>query len=225
MNTLPLPPAGVLFDLDGTLLDTAPGVYAALQACAAEAGLPAPPYALVRAVVSRGSRAVLRTLWRGADDAQLEPRLAPFLTHYAAVMAGRSMPFPGIEPLLAALETAGIPWGVVTNKPGFLTHPLLESIGWASRAASVVAGDTLPQRKPDPEPVLYACAQGGMDPDRSLYVGDDERDIEAGQAAGVHTIAVGWGYLNGSDPAHWGAAHVVDTPAELARLLGLRLPA
>lgn len=225
MNTLPRPPSGVLFDLDGTLLDSAPGVYAALETCCVETGHAPPPYAEVRAVVSRGSRAVLRTVWSDADDAQLEPHLLRFLEHYAAVMGPLSQPFAGIEPLLGALEAAGIPWGVVTNKPGFLTQPLLTTIGWWSRAASVVAGDTLPQRKPDPAPVLHACHEAGMDPHRGLFVGDDARDIEAGCAAGMTTVAAAWGYLNRDDPAKWGADHTLATPTQLAALLGLPVPA
>ncbi len=225
MNALTLPPSGVLFDLDGTLLDSAPGVYAALKSCCADSGRALPPYAEVRDVVSRGSRAVLRTVWPDADDARLEPHLERFLTHYAKVMGKLSHPFGGIEPLLDALEAAGIPWGVVTNKPGFLTRPLLQEIGWWSRAASVVAGDTLPQRKPDPAPVRHACREAGIDPRRGLFVGDDARDVAAGAAAGMTTVAAAWGYLNGGDPAHWNADCVLATPSELATLLDLRLTA
>src|SRR5699024_3656108 len=98
----------------------------------------------------------------------------------------------GVEELLGALEDARIPWGVVTNKPGFLTRPLLQQLGWWTRAASVVAGDTLPQRKPDPAPVLHACAEAGVRPRRTLFVGDDSRDIQAGRGAGTYTIAAAW---------------------------------
>lgn len=225
MNTLPRPPSGVLFDLDGTLLDSAPGVYAALQACCTGTGRAPPPYADVRAVVSRGSRAVLRTVWPDADEAALEPHVLRFLEAYARLMGGLSQPFDGIEPLLDALEAAGIPWGVVTNKPGFLTEPLLREIGWWSRAASVVAGDTLAQRKPDPAPVLHACHEAGIDPQRGLFVGDDARDIEAGRAAGMVTVAAAWGYLNRDDPTQWHADHLLATPAALGRLLGLPVAA
>ncbi|HEX7340759.1 MAG TPA: phosphoglycolate phosphatase [Rhodanobacteraceae bacterium] len=225
MSSLPLPPSGVLFDLDGTLLDSAPGLYAALQAYAGETGIILPPYDTVREVVSRGASAVLRAAWPSADSAAITARTPRFLELYASVMGSMSTPFDGVEPLLDALETAGVPWGIVTNKAGFLTEPLLKAIGWWSRAASVVAGDTLPQRKPDPEPVLHACQLAGIDPTHGLFVGDDPRDIQAGRTAGMATVAAAWGYLGGSDPATWGADIVLDTPSQLTRLLQLDLPA
>ena len=184
MSQLPHPPSGVLFDLDGTLLDSAPGLYAALLAYGDEVDMIVPPYATVREVVSRGARAVLKTVWPDADMATLAAHSPRFLEIYATVMADKSHPFDGVNHLLDALETAGIPWGIVTNKAGFLTRPLLEDIGLWSRAASVVAGDTLSRRKPDPAPVLHACKEAGMTPEHSVFVGDDPRDIQAGGAPG-----------------------------------------
>lgn len=221
----PLPLSGVLFDLDGTLLDSAPGLYAALEVYAHEKGIDAPPYAAVREVVSRGAGAVLKTAWPNADAAELAEHSPRFLELYASFMSDTSMPFDGVDALLDALEQAGIPWGIVTNKAGFLAGPLLKQIGWWSRAASVVAGDTLAVRKPDPEPVLHACRQAGITPARSVFVGDDPRDIQAGREAGLYTVAAAWGYLDGSDPHAWGADKVLSGAEQLTHLLELKLSA
>ncbi len=223
--TLPRPPSGVLFDLDGTLLDSAPGLYAALQAYAHETGVDAAPYAAVREVVSRGASAVLKTTWPNADAAELATHSPRFLELYADLMVDRSAPFDGVEALLAALEHAGIPWGIVTNKAQFLARPLLAGIGYLPRAASLVAGDTLNVRKPDPEPVLHACREAGITPNRAIFVGDDPRDIQAGRDAGLHTVAAAWGYLDGGDPHAWGADEVLARPVELIHRLALATPA
>jgi phosphoglycolate phosphatase len=225
MRSLPQPLAGVLFDLDGTLLDSAPGLYAALQAQCDEMGIPAPPYAPVREVVSRGSRAVLRTAFPQADEAAILALAPRYLEIYATLMNTGSHPFDGVEALLATLESARIPWAVVTNKPAFLTDPLLAHLGLDTRAAAVVSGDTLPLRKPDPAPVLHACALAGVDPDTCIFVGDDLRDVQAGHAAGLYTVAAAWGYLDGGDPHAWGADRVAASVDELLRLLPVRMAA
>ncbi|TCV97152.1 phosphoglycolate phosphatase [Luteibacter rhizovicinus] len=221
MNRPAFAPAGVFFDLDGTLLDSAPDLYASLVIQCAEEGVAPPPYEPVRAVVSRGSRAVLSCAFPEADDAALLARVPRYLEIYEASMASHTVAFDGIEPMLEALDARGIVWGVVTNKPGFLTDALLPRLVPHWNTAAVVSGDTLPVKKPDPAPVLYACEQAGVDPARCVFVGDDRRDILAGRAAGLYTVAVRWGYLDGGDPDGWGADAVVDTPAELAALLGL----
>ncbi len=213
---------GVLFDLDGTLLDSAPDLYAALVEQCAEEGVAAPPYAPVRAVVSRGSRAILRCAFADRDEAGIQALAPRYLVLYEAIMSRHTAPFDGIDDLLESLEARAIPWGVVTNKPGFLTDELLRRLGWSTRAATIVSGDTLPVKKPDPAPVLLACTQAGIDPARSVFVGDDLRDIQAGHAAGLRTVAVRWGYLDGGDPAQWGADTVIDHPRQLEALLGLR---
>lgn len=136
-------------------------------------------------------------------------------------MASHTVVFDGVEPLLAALDAAGIRWGIVTNKPGFLTDALLPRAVPHWKPAAVVSGDTLPVKKPDPAPVLHACALAGCDPTRSVYVGDDRRDVLAGHAAGLFTVAVRWGYLDGGDPDAWGADAVLDHADELAVLLGV----
>ncbi|HET6805837.1 MAG TPA: HAD-IA family hydrolase [Frateuria sp.] len=219
----PFPPRldGVLFDLDGTLLDSAPDLYTALKRQCEEEGAPAPPYAPVREVVSRGARAVLRCAFGHLGEPAVEARVERYLALYGEVMGQATAPFEGIEPLLAQLEAAGVRWGIVTNKAGFLTDELLRRIGWDARAAAVVSGDTLPVKKPDPAPVHLACERARIDPAYSLFVGDDRRDVMAGAAAGLYTVAVGWGYLDGGDPRDWSADAVLDTPAQFAQWLRL----
>lgn len=215
MKSFPENIQGVLFDLDGTLLDSAPDLYGALKAQCEEMQVAVPPYAMVREVVSRGSRAILRCAFPDIDDAALAALMPRYLELYQVMMAEHTRPFDGVDELLASLESQGIRWGVVTNKPGFLTDDLLVRIGWAPRAAAVVSGDTLPVKKPDPAPVLLACEQAGLDPSRCLFVGDDRRDVLAGAAAGLYTVAVRWGYLDGGDPSEWNADLVVDHPSDL----------
>ena len=224
MKPLPSSLQGVLFDLDGTLLDSAPDLHAALAVYCAEVGAPQPPYAAVRTVVSRGSRAILRCAFDESDAALLE-RVPRYLELYHGMMARHTRPFEGIVPLLDALEGSRIAWGIVTNKPGYLTDDLVRQIGWDERVCAVVSGDTLPVRKPDPAPVLLACEQAGLEPQRSVFVGDDRRDVQAGRDAGLYTVAVQWGYLDGGDPYAWGADAVVAHPRELLDLLQLKVPA
>lgn len=212
---------GVFFDLDGTLLDSAPDLYVALQAQCAEEGVPVPAYDIVRAVVSRGATAVLRCAFAARGEAVLAQLIPRYLALYQAVMAQQTRTFTGIDELLARIEVRGWAWGIVTNKAGFLAHELVRRIGWSERADAVVAGDTLPVRKPDPAPVLLACTRAGVAARHAVFVGDDSRDIQAGAAAGLFTVAAAWGYLDGGDPHTWGADVVLDTPAQLTAWLGL----
>jgi phosphoglycolate phosphatase len=129
--------------------------------------------------------------------------------------------YDGVGEMLEGFEARGIAWGVVTNKPGWLTRPLLEQMGLHVRCAAIVTGDCLPVRKPDPAPVLRACELAGVEAFAAAFVGDDLRDIEAGRAAGTSTVAAAWGYLDGGDPSAWGADHVVAVPSDLPRTLGL----
>jgi phosphoglycolate phosphatase len=222
MKPLPGNIQGVLFDLDGTLLDSAPDLYAALQAQCAEEGVPPPPYAPVREVVSRGARAVLRCAFADRGEDGLVALVPRYLQLYQDVMARQTRAFEGIDELLARIEAHGLRWGIVTNKAGFLADELVARIGWAGRVGAVVCGDTLAVKKPDPAPVLLACERAGVAPAHSLFVGDDRRDVQAGAAAGLYTVAVSWGYLDGGDPHTWGADAVLDHPAELAELLKLQ---
>lgn len=212
---------GVLFDLDGTLLDSAPDLYAALLAQCAEEGVEPPPYAPVREVVSRGARAVLRCAFAERGEDGLLALVPRYLELYQQLMAQQTRTFDGVDELLAQIEARGLRWGIVTNKAAFLTDELVQRIGWADRASAVISGDTLPVKKPDPAPVLLACERAGLTPARCLFVGDDRRDIQAGAAAGLYTVAVSWGYLDGGDPRDWGADVVLDHPAALAALLHL----
>lgn len=221
---MPLPETieGVLFDLDGTLLDSAPDLYAALVEQCAEEGLTPPPYSPVRAVVSRGARAVLRCAFAAYGEPTIEALTPRYLEIYQRLMGQQTSVFDGVDPLLERLARASMQWGIVTNKATYLTEELLVRIGWNGRAAAVVCGDTLAVKKPDPAPVLLACSQAGIAPSRTLFVGDDRRDIQAGAAAGLFTVAVTWGYLDGGDPHTWGADAVVDHPDDLTRLLRLQ---
>lgn len=226
MKRLPDDIRGVLFDLDGTLLDSAPDLYAALQAQCAEEGVVTPPYASVREVVSRGAAAVLRCAFGARGEPALALLVPRYLALYQAVMAQQTRAFAGVDELLARIEARGWVWGIVTNKAGFLAHDLVRRVGWAERAGAVVAGDTLTVKKPDPAPVLLACTRAGVAPQHAVFVGDDSRDIQAGAAAGLYTVAAAWGYLDGGDPHAWGADVVIDTPAQLAGWLHLTaLPA
>jgi N-acetyl-D-muramate 6-phosphate phosphatase len=224
MKLLPQAPQGVLFDLDGTLLDSAPDLHAALAVYCNEAGAAVPSYAMVREVVSRGSRAILRCAFNESDEQLLE-RMPRYLELYHSMMSRHTRPFEGIDALLDTLEASALAWGIVTNKPGYLTDELVRQIGWGDRVCAVVSGDTLPVRKPDPAPVLLACERAGLDPSRCLFVGDDRRDIEAGNGAGLYSVAVHWGYLDGGDPYAWGADSVVEHPRQLAELLKLKVAA
>ena len=216
-----LAPACVLFDLDGTLLDTAPDLAAALNRLRCERGASELPPAVIRPTVSHGSPGMLKLgFGLEPDDACYAELNQRFLELYRAAIAVHTALFPGMAEVLVHLETAGIHWGVVTNKPGWLTEPLLKALNLWSRAACVVSGDTLNKRKPDPEPLWYACEQAGVAPARSLYVGDAERDVQAGNRAGMLTLVAGFGYLGAEDrPEDWGADGFLEQPADLPRWL------
>ena len=210
-------PAGVLFDLDGTLLDTAPDMVRALRRLCQERGLPEPELAAIRPTVSHGSPGMLKAgLGLEVDDPLYEECNQRFLELYHDALAVESKLFPGMAEVLAHLEDRAIQWGVVTNKPGWLTKPLMQALGLSARAACVVSGDTLDKRKPDPEPLWYACEQIGIAPSHSLYVGDAERDIQAGNRAGMITLVAGFGYLSVEDqPTAWGAHGFLEQPIDL----------
>jgi len=222
MNTDAIPVDAVFFDLDGTLIDSAPDLIDAMRRLRAELGEPSSALGGVGAVVSKGGRAMLRAGFPGIAEARVEELLPRFLDLYAEAIAVHTRPYPGIEDLLRGLEGRAIPWGIVTNKPGRLARVVVSELGWEPRRSALVSGDCLAQRKPDPEPLLHAAALSGVAADRSVYVGDDARDIEAGRRAGMRTIAVGWGYLDGEDPRAWGADHVIAEPLDLLSVLRLR---
>jgi 2-phosphoglycolate phosphatase len=209
------PLLGVLFDLDGTLLDTAPDMHAALDRLLQEQGRPPLPFAAVRNHVSNGSRALVRLGFPDLEESLHEPLKQRYLELYAADLCVGTRLFPGMGDLLDELERQGMCAGVVTNKPTWLTEPLLEALGLTPRLATVVSGDTLPQRKPAPEPMWLAARQTGIDPARLVYLGDAERDIAAGRAAGMCTLVADWGYIDaGDDPDAWRADARLPTPGD-----------
>ncbi len=209
----------VFFDLDGTLADTAPDLARALNRVLAEEGRPALPYPRIRAEVSRGGTALIRLAFGGTpEDPDFQRRRRRFLDLYAEGLCVETRLFPGIETLLGRLEAAGLRWGIVTNKPAWLTDPLVRRLGLAGRAAAVVSGDTTDERKPHPQPLLHAARVAGADPEASLYVGDDPRDVQAGRAAGMRTLGALYGYVHpDEDPARWGADGLVHAPAEILK--------
>jgi phosphoglycolate phosphatase len=209
-------PALVLFDLDGTLLDSAPDFVATIDRMRAARGEPPITLAELRPHVSRGSRAMLATAFAHLDAERREGMVPEFLDVYQQELARHGPVFDGVEGLLAAIEAAGSRWGIVTNKPEYLARQLLPLVGWQARCAVLVGGDTLPVRKPDPLPLLHAARQLGVDASDCVYVGDDARDIEAARAARMPSIAALWGYrLDEDDPATWQADANVETPQAL----------
>ena len=206
----------VLFDLDGTLLDTAPDMVGALNRLLLEESLPARPLADARRYVSNGARGLINMAFDNPGAPELETLIGRFLTHYENGLVGETGPFAGMNELLRRLESVQVPWGVVTNKPAYLTEPLMEALGLSQRAACIVSGDTITERKPHPGPVQHALAHLGQVTGASIYVGDSARDIQAGRSAGVYTAAAAWGYiLPGDDPASWGADFLAESPEAL----------
>lgn len=211
----------VFFDLDGTLADTAPDLAGALNRVRDEEGLnPLPPH-MVRPVTSQGVRGLLRVgfgLVPGSDGyAELNARV---LEHYAQNICTGTTLFPGMAPLLDALEARKIAWGVVTNKALRFTIPLMRALGLHQRAAAVVSGDSAPRAKPAPDPLLLAAALAKSDPQRCIYVGDDLRDIQAARAAGMFSVAVSYGYLGeDSPPETWNADALVSQPEAVLAII------
>lgn len=207
----------VLFDLDGTLLDTAPDLARALNATLLANGRQALPLDVIRPAVSHGGNALIELgfdLRPGA--AGIEPLRQTLLEHYRTDIARHTRLFPGMDRVLAHIESRHLKWGVVTNKPGWLTDPLMDALQLTGRAAGIVSGDTLKERKPHPAPLLHACTLIGTKPDRCLYVGDAERDIQAGRNAGMTTLAALFGYLTDADrPETWGATALIETPEDI----------
>jgi phosphoglycolate phosphatase len=210
----------VLFDLDGTLVDTAPDmveVLSDMQKCRGDEPV---EFNTARAYVSNGAIGLLTLAFPDSLPAPFDPLHNEFLERYSNSICVRSALFPGLPTLLDELDRRKRPWGVVTNKPKSLTEPLMQALNLMSRAACVVSGDTLPQRKPDPAPLLFAAKQIGLAPSRCVYIGDAARDIQAGRAAGMTTIAVGYGYIvPGDDISTWGADCEVADTDELAKSL------
>ncbi|AZG07949.1 phosphoglycolate phosphatase [Pigmentiphaga sp. H8] len=203
----------VLFDFDGTLADTAPDLAAAANQQRLRRGLPALPYEQLRPMASHGARGLLGVALGLTPDApEYEACKQQFLNDYAANIAVHTVLFPGVEDLLANLVQEGWAWGIVTNKVTRFTTPLVRHLALEQHSAVVVCGDTTAYSKPHPEPLLHAAREVGVAPQHCLYVGDDQRDIIAGQAAGMKTIATAYGYCGNDVPVEsWGADTVVDS--------------
>lgn len=213
--------SAVLFDLDGTLADTAPDLGAALNRLLLEEGRPPLPLAAMRPQVSGGARALVKQgFGLEPGDALFADFTARFLHHYAQALCVDTELFPGVDQLLDTLEARGIPWGIVTNKMQRFALPLCEELGLRKRAGCIVSGDSAQRPKPHPAPLLLACAALQVEPGRAAYVGDDSRDIVAGRAAGLATVTAVYGYLGGETHySSWQADAEIDTPVELLRLL------
>ena len=211
---------GMLFDLDGTLLDSAPDLVASLNAVRQSEGREPLPLAEMSRFASKGAIGLLRAGMPEADETTLQEWRRRFLAHYALNSYERSRLYDGVSELLDVLDENGVPWGIVTNKFESLTYPILEAAGLGDRVSCVVCGDTLSQKKPDPAPVLLACGTLGTEPAYTVFAGDDPRDIEAGRAAGTQTAAIHYGYgsyeLTGPLVA---GSYAIHHPADLAGLL------
>ncbi|MBI1423156.1 MAG: HAD-IA family hydrolase [Gammaproteobacteria bacterium] len=204
----------MLFDLDGTFADTAPDLADALNRTLAANHRAPLPFEKIRPVVSHGGRALIELGFGIKDsDSSFEALRRQLLDYYQADIARHTQLFPGILELLHALQRDKLQWGIVTNKPGWLTTPLLASLALPFAPCSVVSGDTLPQRKPDPAPLVHASAICGCDPAACLYIGDAERDIVAGKRAGMQTMAALYGYIRAEDtPQQWQADSYIEHP-------------
>lgn len=213
----------VLFDLDGTLVDSAPDLALAADRMRAVRGLPALPVQAYRPHASAGARGMLKVAFAtGPTDEGYEALKQEFLREYTQCLLHSTTFFDGVAHLLDTLEGASVPWGIVTNKAEHLTHKVLAGLPRLSPAGALICGDTLQVAKPHPEPLLEAARRLGVDPVACLYVGDDERDIVAGRAAGMFTVAARYGYLGeGGETAHWAADAEVNSPLEVLKLLGL----
>jgi phosphoglycolate phosphatase len=210
----------VLFDLDGTLIDTAPDMVTVLQQIQQEHGIEPAGYDLARSYVSNGAIGLL-TLGFPEVEIEFGDELhQQYLERYAEMICQESQIFTGLDELLDQLDDIDCPWGIVTNKPEQLTEPLLIALGLAERSSCIVSGDTLAVRKPDPAPLLLGCDLIGVDAATSIYIGDAERDIEAGRRAGMATIAAGYGYIvEDDDPREWDANVIAMSTEELTQIV------
>ena len=209
--------SGVLFDLDGTLIDSAPDLAGAANRLRADHGLEPLPLETLRPMVGSGARGMVGIAFGVAPgEPRFESLRDAFLAHYEAGLLERTRPFDGVDEMLCELEAAGIPWGIVTNKATRFTLPIVAGLKLAQRAAVVVCGDTTPHSKPHPEPLWHAARAMGLAPEGVVYVGDDLRDAQAARAAGMAMVAATWGYLGLGEPVQsWGADVLMDSPSQL----------
>ena len=216
----------VLFDLDGTLIDSAPDLGAAADKMRTDRGLPSLPFEHYRPMAGAGARGMLGVAFGMKPDHPDFPAMREeFFRNYEACMTQRTYVFDGVQQLIATLAQQGVPWGVVTNKSMRFTAPLTKAMPLFSTARAVVGGDSTPHAKPHPAPLLEAARQVGVKPIECVYVGDDLRDVQAGRAAGMGTVAATYGYLGSTDVKEWGADVQIQTPLALLGLLRFRQPA
>ncbi|MEX8494732.1 HAD family hydrolase [Sphaerotilus sp.] len=213
----------VLFDLDGTLIDSAPDLGGAGNDLRERRGLPALPLTDFRPMTGAGARGMLGVaLQITPEHPEFEALKVEYLAIYEARMTRLTRIFDDMAPVLDALDAADLPWGIVTNKHSRFAAPVVEAAGLQHRSRVLVCGDTTLHAKPHPEPLFEAARRMGVDPAHCLYVGDDLRDVQAGRAAGMGTVAVTWGYLGQGEPIEaWGANHLINFPAELLNLPGM----
>lgn len=217
MTTLSLPKA-ILFDLDGTLADTAPDLAAAIQALQEERNLPITPYEVLRPVVSAGGRGLIGAAFGlTPDDEEYAELIDGFIQNYGLKLAEKSHLFDGVQDLLSTLDDQGVLWGIVTNKHARFTDPLVPQIG-LQHAGCIISGDTTAHPKPHPAPLIEAAKRLEVAPENCWYVGDDLRDIQAGKAAQMRTIAADWGYADNSVTPSWDADAICATPLALKEL-------
>lgn len=210
----------VLFDLDGTLADTAPDMVATLLEMQGDHGYDPVAYDLARSNVSNGAMGLLRIGFPDLDEDGRQELVGEYIERYADRLCELTTVFAGVDTLLDQLDHIGCPWGVVTNKPEHLTNPLLEQLGLYDRSVCAISGDTLSVRKPEPGPLLLGCDIAGIDVGRSIYIGDAERDIQAGLRAGSATIAAAYGYISeDDDPREWGADIIAVDTQELTQIV------
>ncbi|MGV0999683.1 MAG: phosphoglycolate phosphatase [Fluviibacter sp.] len=211
----------ILFDLDGTIADTAPDLAAAANSLRLADGVPPLSVELLRPFASQGARGLIQeAVGLTPDDPGFEHARLRFLSYYENNLCVHTRLFPGIEPLLAGIEAHQLPWGIVTNKVEHYALPLMQKLGLTTRCAVTVGGDTTPNPKPAPDPLLHAARAIDVAPEAFLYVGDDLRDVQAAHAAGMTSVAVRWGYLGDGPPIEkWNAHHIVRTPKDLHDLL------
>ncbi len=210
----------VLFDLDGTLIDTAPDMANALNLLLEEEHTTKLPFDTIRPEVSNGSAALVKLGFPDENNSATLNRLKKrYLTIYENNLCVNSVLFPGILQLINTLENRQMPWGVITNKPGWLTNSLMQQIGLFKRATCVISGDTTKNRKPHPEPMYLACKQTQSRPENCLYIGDALRDIQAGNNAGMTTVIASYGYIeNGENTTEWGADFSINNANEIITL-------
>lgn len=213
--------AAVLFDLDGTVIDSAPDLAGAANEMLRARGLPDASYERLRATVGSGARGLVGEAFGVVPgDGEFIALRDEFLARYELRLSNETRIFEHVKPLLDALDAQAVPWGIVTNKAIRYAEPVTRALGLYDRAGVVIGGDSTPHSKPHPEPLLEAARRLNIEPARCLYVGDDLRDVQAGRAAGMCTVAVTWGYLGMGEPIEaWGAHHTICNPMDILQIL------